>query len=70
MEAVVILKKSREALQNRALHCNDKMEQLQLEIDNYKIELEDCINKIQNLSEAIDKLENKNESTSKSKKTK
>lgn len=56
MEAIVLLNQSIEALKNRALKCDDKISELEIEIINYRSELEECLIRIENLTNAIEKL--------------
>ena len=71
MEAITLLKKSKESLQSEALRLNAELEELEVKYDATKFAIANVVQRVNDLDTAIKLLERKkDESTSKSKKTK
>ena len=70
MEAINILKKAMESLQNQAISANDELLQLQKSVSDKSKQISELVVRKVKLEEAIKKLENTENVASKSKKIK
>lgn len=65
MEALILLKKSKESLQSEALRLQNELEEVEAEVEATKKAIASVVQRVQDLDDAIKKLEKPDASKSK-----